>query len=106
MRALFLWLFLLLVVEVVVLYSMKKYAHSPRKESVFLVITLIGYATLGYLIVKILELQEYMGLFFVFRNIIIAIMAVGIGLFVFGEKVSPKQVFGIVLGIASLFLIA
>ncbi|AGV01472.1 small membrane protein [Cannes 8 virus] len=106
MRALFLWGFLLIVVEFVVLYSMKMYAHSSEKEPLFLWLTLLGYVALGYLIIKILELQEYIGLFFVFRNILIAMMALGIGLFVFGEKMSKKQIFGVCLGIVSLFLIA
>nr|WRK65510.1 membrane protein [Marseillevirus futianmevirus] len=106
MRALFLWFLLLMVVEVVVLYSMKRYAHSPKKEGMFLVITLIGYSLLGYLIVKILELQENIGLFFVFRNIVIAMMAMAIGFFVFHERITPKQAFGVCLGILSLFLIA
>ncbi|BAU80030.1 putative small membrane protein [Tokyovirus A1] len=107
MKVLFLWLVLLLVVEVVVLYSMKRYAHSTEKEPLFLMLTLVGYVVLGYLIIKILELQESIGLFFVFRNIVVALLALGIGLFVFGEKkLSLKQVLGVALGIAALFLIA
>nr|WQM87023.1 putative small membrane protein [Marseillevirus cajuinensis] len=101
----FFWFFILLIAEVVVLYSMKRYAHSQEKDKIFLLLAVLGYAVLGYLIIKILELQESIGLFFVFRNIVVAMMALSIGFFLFNEKMSPKQALGATIGILSLFLI-
>ncbi|ALX27414.1 hypothetical protein GMAR_ORF39 [Golden Marseillevirus] len=103
----FLWIVCLIVVEIVVIYNMKKYVLSDGKSTFSLLVSVFGYALIAYLVIRILELADNIGLFFIFRNLVVAFLAFVIGFFLFHESPpTTKQSIGILFAAVSVFLIA
>ncbi|AEA06990.1 conserved hypothetical protein [Lausannevirus] len=103
----FFWIAALILVEIVVIYNMKSYVLSGEKKASSLVISLIGYALVAYIVIRILELADDIGIFFIFRNLVIAFIAFAMGFFVFHESPpSTKQSVGIAFAVLAIFLIA
>ncbi|AMQ10621.1 hypothetical protein [Brazilian marseillevirus] len=103
----FFWIVSLILVEIIVIYNMKLYVLSDEKKPLSLFVSLFGYAVIAYIIIRILELADDIGLFFILRNLVAALIAFTLGFFVFHESPpSVKQSIGIAFAVLAIFLIA
>lgn len=103
----FFWIATLILVEIVVIYNMKRYVLSGEKKAYSLVVSLVGYAIVAYIVIRILELADDIGLFFILRNLVAAFIAFAMGFFVFHESPpTTKQTLGILFAVLAIFLIA
>jgi multidrug transporter EmrE-like cation transporter len=93
---------LIVLLEVVALYSIKEYSVSQRK---FLIPIFIGcYAVIPIFLALILREKQNISTVNIIWNIITTICGLAIGIFVYSEKITLVQFYGICLGTFGLIL--
>ena len=98
------WLIVSLIVfaDVTSQCCIKKYTTS--KILLYLIIGMIGYSIYGYLLSHIFTLTKFSTIYALISQIGIILVAF-IGYFIFKEKITNKEMLGLILSIISIFLL-
>jgi multidrug transporter EmrE-like cation transporter len=100
----FLCLILLIVVEMITVSMIKKW--SVDKNSMYLVLGVLGYMMVGLIFSYILTLEKEIMIVNTLWQIANIILVSAIGYFVFKEKLTPIQAVGVTLAILSVILVS
>jgi drug/metabolite transporter (DMT)-like permease len=98
-----LWLFLLIIIEAPAIYYIKKY--SITNEPIYIIISTIAYATIPFILYKILELGEGIAITNILWNISSILYGLFIGAILFSEHISLQQKIGSILGLVGTIMI-
>jgi multidrug transporter EmrE-like cation transporter len=95
-------LLLLIVVEIIAWYFLKRYYID--KTNIYLILYLLFFLIIPFILLKIVE-KEGIAITNSLWNVATTTLVLFLGIFIFNENINKKQLFGISLGILSIFFI-
>jgi multidrug transporter EmrE-like cation transporter len=95
-------LLLLIVVEIIAWYFLKKY--SVDKTNIYLTLYLLFFLTIPFILLKIVN-TEGIAVTNSLWNVATTTLVLFLGMFIFDENINKRQLFGVTLGVVSIVFI-
>ena len=96
---------LLIIIESLALYYVKKSSLAGEHKGTFLVSSMILYALLPLVLYSMLQIHPKISIINVLWNVLSTMYGVFIGYILFKENINSTQFIGIFLGITSIYLL-
>jgi multidrug transporter EmrE-like cation transporter len=98
------YIIILVTIELLSVTSLKYW--STTKNNLFLYLGLLGYLLVGAIFAYILYIHSQMTVVNSLWQVLNVILVSAVGLLIFKEKITPKQMVGVVLAIMATVLLA